>query len=148
MQKSYKSYFFGAGEVPELLSSLQQRGASITLDRDELVIRAPQGALTTDLIDSLKSHKQAIVEYLEPKVNEFLKPWLNRVRSTVTIADLSAVLADFQPSPRALVERARFSAVYTPIALQLINKTNADKYRTLEVLAEHCWAPYRKDASE
>ncbi len=49
----------------ELISQLRSANIQITLDGDKLKIKAPQGALTTELKLELKEKKQEIIEFLQ-----------------------------------------------------------------------------------
>lgn len=70
-----------------------------------------------------------------PKLTSFQ----NRAINAGSLNKLYLVLADFARHDWSLSERQDMSNEYTPRALQLIEGSNADKYQTLEDLAELCW---------
>lgn len=51
--------------VLDLLSQLRQAKIQVALEGEKLKIKAPQGALTAELKNSLKKHKQEIIEFLQ-----------------------------------------------------------------------------------
>ena len=72
---------------------------------------------------------------LEATLNDFL----SRAQFAASLAALTKLLEEFSCHHWALTERAAMSTVCTPIALRLIEREGADKWRTLEGLAEICW---------
>lgn len=50
--------------APDVLRRCREAGAQIGLDGEELVIRAPAGAVPDELVHELRTHKQIVVEYL------------------------------------------------------------------------------------
>ena len=51
-------------KIEELQIALEQARISLSLDGDSLVVSAPKGALTTELRDTLRLHKSAMIEAL------------------------------------------------------------------------------------
>lgn len=49
----------------DLLSQLREAGVQLTLDGDKLKVKAPQGALTDELKEQLKQHKEGIIAFLQ-----------------------------------------------------------------------------------
>ncbi len=67
--------------------------------------------------------------------------------SAATMAALVATLQDFGRRDWTLVDRARMSTAYTPVAHKLITAENHDKWQTLEDLVALCWAK-RSDTAD
>ncbi len=72
-------------------------------------------------------------------VNQKLVNFQSRAKKSSTLGELYLVLEDFAVHDWKLLERASMSSEYTPTALKLIGRENANKYKTLEDLAMVCW---------
>ena len=51
----------------ELLRGLREAGARIGLEEDELVVRAPTGAVPEELVERLREHKQVLIQFLKDR---------------------------------------------------------------------------------
>jgi hypothetical protein len=64
----------------------------------------------------------------------------DRATRCASLGELFAVLNEFSKHQWSIQQQADMSAAYTPIALRLIEVTQADKWKTLEHLACLCWS--------
>jgi amino acid adenylation domain-containing protein len=96
-----------------LLTELRRRGVVISADRDQLVCRAPSGALTPDLRRELQEHKPALLELL-------------RQEGPVTAP--SARTMPFRSAHERISEQSR----RTPDAVALAMGSRQWSYRDLE----------------
>jgi pyochelin synthetase len=60
--------------VDELLQQLGQLGIRVKQEGDDLIIEAPEGAITEPLLAALKTHKRQILQLLRPASAAFLPP--------------------------------------------------------------------------
>lgn len=76
------------------LSELRAVGIDVSLSVDgNIKLSAPPGTITGDLLEQVKTNKDAIISELVPD----LQNWICRARSAPTIVDVQNVLDQFRP---------------------------------------------------
>jgi len=53
--------------APPILRRLREAGARVSLDGDEIVVRAPRDTVTPDLVDDLREAKPEVVRFLRER---------------------------------------------------------------------------------
>jgi hypothetical protein len=118
----------------DLIAQLQSMGLTLRPSGDTVKISGKKSLLTAILVDELRAQKSSISHHCALSVE--------MVRSVVisrNLNELESRLKDFSRHSWTLCDRANMSNAYTPVALKLISEEQADKFATLENLANLCW---------